>query len=172
MILNHFIKGRLYGRDLIDGAEFETVGGKTVKISKDSSNHISVDRAKIVEAEVFVYNLGTMFYIDDVLHPIDLQNDFKPNEALNSDLSDEVQLSEEAFTTEIPIMIEKLSTKSNREPTTLEYRSTHFTTRDDVEFVPSINTGFSDDIEDFSTSDSYVTPKALPSRYHAPPPKK
>ena len=44
MILNHFVKGRLYDRDLKNGEAFETVGGKTLKITRDSSDHVFVNR--------------------------------------------------------------------------------------------------------------------------------
>lgn len=34
--------------------------------------NVSVNHANIVQSEIFVYNLGTMFYIDQVLYPDDL----------------------------------------------------------------------------------------------------
>lgn len=69
MLLHHFVKGRLYNRDLRDGEVFETIGGGHIKIScTPGSNATSVNNAKITESEVFVYNLGTMFYIDDILY--------------------------------------------------------------------------------------------------------
>ncbi|XP_023302703.2 uncharacterized protein LOC111684736 [Lucilia cuprina] len=69
MLLNHFVKGRLYNRDLKDNEVFETIGGGHIKITRNpGSNATSVNNAKITESEVFVYNLGTMFYIDDILY--------------------------------------------------------------------------------------------------------
>uniref|UniRef100_A0A1A9VH77 FAS1 domain-containing protein n=1 Tax=Glossina austeni TaxID=7395 RepID=A0A1A9VH77_GLOAU len=69
MLLNHFVKGRLYNRDLRDNEVFETIGGGHIKITRNpGSNATSVNNAKIIESEVFVYNLGTMFYIDDILY--------------------------------------------------------------------------------------------------------
>ncbi|XP_058977392.1 uncharacterized protein LOC131800377 [Musca domestica] len=69
MLLNHFVKGRLYNRDLKDNEVFETIGGGHIKITRNpGSNATSVNNAKIIESEVFVYNLGTMFYIDDILY--------------------------------------------------------------------------------------------------------
>lgn len=67
MLLNHFVKGRLYDRDLQNDSVFETVGGQLLKIHRTGSN-VTVNQANIIESEVFVYNLGTMFYIDDVLY--------------------------------------------------------------------------------------------------------
>ena len=33
------------------------------------AGNVTVNHAHIVESEVFVYNLGTMYYIDDILYP-------------------------------------------------------------------------------------------------------
>lgn len=68
LLLNHFVKGRLYDRDLKDGVEFETVGGEVLKIHRRSDSNVTVNQANIIESEMFVYNLGTMFYVDDVLY--------------------------------------------------------------------------------------------------------
>ncbi|XP_013104316.1 uncharacterized protein LOC106084900 [Stomoxys calcitrans] len=69
MLLNHFVKGRLYNRDLKDNEVFETIGGGHIKVTRNpGSNATSINNAKITESEVFVYNLGTMFYIDDILY--------------------------------------------------------------------------------------------------------
>lgn len=177
LILNHFVKGRLYNRNLLEGEVFETVGGKPLKITKDAKGQVSVNRAKIVESEIFVYNLGTMFYIDDVLYPNTLKNEVKTiTQAPNHNKNRESESGEDFYTTEMSIFSDKeenFSTKSNREPTTSEYRSVMsalLTTRSDVEFVPN---EFSEFVEEFSVSDSYVTPKALPLQSkNSPPPKK
>ncbi|TDG43912.1 hypothetical protein AWZ03_009662 [Drosophila navojoa] len=69
MLLNHFVRGRLYNRDLRDNEVFETIGGGHLKITRNpGSNYTSVNNAQITESEVFVYNLGTMYYIDDILY--------------------------------------------------------------------------------------------------------
>ncbi|XP_067623187.1 uncharacterized protein [Eurosta solidaginis] len=69
MLLNHFVRGRLYDRDLRDNEVFDTIGGGHIKITRNpGSNATSVNNAKITESQVFVYNLGTMFYIDDILY--------------------------------------------------------------------------------------------------------
>jgi len=187
MILNHFVKGRLYSRDLKNDAVFETVGGKTLKISKHSSDHVFVNDARIVESEVFVYNLGTMYYIDDIFYPEIMEQKFKlatqttPKAREDKDERDDRENSEsleDFYTTEMPNIMEqdeKLSTKSNREPTTPEHHSVFhafLTTRADVEFVPSAFSEFSDEVEDFSNAEVFITPKALPSRLISSPPKK
>ncbi|CAH1368674.1 hypothetical protein MTP99_010151 [Tenebrio molitor] len=66
ILLNHFVKGRLYDKDLKDGIELTTLGNKTIGI-KRTKDKVKVNDATIVESEVFVYNLGTMFYTDKVL---------------------------------------------------------------------------------------------------------
>jgi hypothetical protein len=176
LILNHFVKGRLYHRNLKQDEVFETISGKTLKVSRDSSGQVSINRAKIVESEIFVYNLGTMFYIDDVLHPETLKNEVKAITQAPNHTKKRENESTEDFTTEMTIFSEseeKLTTKTNREPTTSEYRSilsALLTTRSDVELVPN---EFSEFAEEFSVSDSFVTPKALPLQsYQSAPPKK
>lgn len=167
MMLNHFVKGRLYNRDLTEGQVFESVGGKQLHITRDSSGHVYVNRAKVVISEVFVYNLGTMYYIDDILYPETLEMEYKTVTPSAKDREDSGS-SEEFFTTETPIYIEK-------EPTTPEHHSilqTLLTTNADVEFVPSEFSEFTGGIEDFSNSETLNTPKALPSRFVVSPPKK
>ncbi|XP_067003374.1 periostin [Anabrus simplex] len=66
VLLNHFVKGRLYKRDLTDGKVLHTLGNKTIHIRRHGDT-ITVNDADIVESEVFVYNLGTMYYINRVL---------------------------------------------------------------------------------------------------------
>lgn len=66
LLLNHFVAKRLYARDLQNGSTFTTLGNKTITISRNHGS-ISINNARVVKSEVFVYNLGTMFYIDHVL---------------------------------------------------------------------------------------------------------
>ncbi|CAH0557354.1 unnamed protein product [Brassicogethes aeneus] len=66
ILLNHFVKGRLYDKDLKNDEKLNSLGNKTIVIKRDKEN-VTVNEATIVESEVFVYNLGTMFYIDTVL---------------------------------------------------------------------------------------------------------
>lgn len=172
LVLNHFVKGRLYNRDLLQDEVFETVGGRPLKITKDSAGQVSVNRAKIVESEVFVYNLGTMFYIDDVLYPETLKDEVKTiTQEPNHNKKRENESTEDFYTTEMStIYEEKTSTKSNREPTTSssEYKSilsALLTTRADVELVPN-------EFSEFA-SESFVTPNALALQsIHSSPPKK
>lgn len=182
LILNHFVKGRLYDRNLKNDEVFETFGGKPIKISRIIPGQVTVNRANIVESENFVYNLGTMFYIDDVLYPEILQGEVKTlTESPNHNKKRENDSSEDNsdfYTTEMSIfsdLAEKISTKSTKESTTSSYRtqiSSLLTTRSDVEMVPSRFTELSGSEEDFLLQDGVVTPKALPLRFNLTPPKK
>ncbi|KAL1490359.1 hypothetical protein ABEB36_013070 [Hypothenemus hampei] len=67
ILLNHFVKGRLYNKDLANGTVLLTLGNRTLTINRSTDN-VHINEALILESEVFVYNLGTMFYIDKVLY--------------------------------------------------------------------------------------------------------
>ncbi|XP_031342994.1 uncharacterized protein LOC116170630 [Photinus pyralis] len=82
VLLNHFVKGRLYDRDLKDGTELLSLGNSTIKIAR-KKERVDVNDAVIVESEVFVYNLGTMFYIDKVLFS---KRDFLPTSTIANDI--------------------------------------------------------------------------------------
>ncbi|CAG9854830.1 unnamed protein product [Phyllotreta striolata] len=71
ILLNHFVKGRLYDKDLTDGLRLESLGNRTIAVKRTDKGEVYINDAKIVESEVFVYNLGTMFYIDTVLFTTD-----------------------------------------------------------------------------------------------------
>lgn len=142
MLLNHFVKGRLYDRDLKDHEVFETLGGEAVKIQRLFRN-VTVNNANIIETEIFVYNLGTMFYIDDILYSDILKDEIPP--------------------------IRERTTASSFYPNQNDYK---YSTAPDVETVPSeyIETSGNDD--DFLLQDDeIVTPRALPVKYEYYSPK-
>lgn len=66
LLLNHIVPTRLYNRDLINGQQFKTLGGKIIHVKREGEN-VTISDANVIESEVFVYNLGTMYYIDKVL---------------------------------------------------------------------------------------------------------
>lgn len=78
MLLNHFVKGRLYDRDLKDGIALQTLGNQTIYIKRDDVRSL-VNNATIVESEIFVYNLGTMFYINRLLFAENLSLPLTPS---------------------------------------------------------------------------------------------
>ncbi|CAH1108997.1 unnamed protein product [Psylliodes chrysocephalus] len=93
ILLNHFVKGRLYDRDLTDGLQLESLGNKTIAVNRTDKGEVYINDAKIVESEVFVYNLGTMFYIDKVLFT-------NPNLLSNASSVTTESTSSRPFTTE------------------------------------------------------------------------
>nr|CAD7444248.1 unnamed protein product [Timema bartmani] len=66
ILLNHFVKGRLYSKDLTEGKQLHTLGDKVISVGNNDGG-VMVNNANILESEIFVYNLGTMYYIDRVL---------------------------------------------------------------------------------------------------------
>ncbi|KAJ8960998.1 hypothetical protein NQ318_020302 [Aromia moschata] len=51
ILLNHFVKGRLYDKDLKDGSVLTTLGNKTIAVKR--SDQVYINDATIVESEVF-----------------------------------------------------------------------------------------------------------------------
>ncbi|XP_055916898.1 uncharacterized protein LOC129949455 [Eupeodes corollae] len=151
MLLNHFIRGRLYDRDLKDGEVFEAIGGGSVKITRRPGSNVTVNNAKITESEVFVYNLGTMFYLSDVLYS-DILREYvsvKPQAGSNNNF----EASGHGVNTR---------TSSVAPPTDVEIVPNEF-------FTEQSGTGdFSMHDED---EDEVITPKALPVRFNFEPPK-
>ncbi|CAH1183688.1 unnamed protein product [Phaedon cochleariae] len=140
ILLNHFVKGRLYDRDLTDGSRLTTLGNKTITI-KRTQDKVNVNQATIVESEVFVYNLGTMFYIDKVLFT--LSNTLLPNTSTNISTSTSTQKSVEttlpAFTTRSNVekVPEELVGESGTLPDILLTEET--TTEDDIATMTATN---------------------------------
>lgn len=99
-LLSHFVNVRLYKKDLKDGAVFKNVNGETLNF-KNQQGTFKVNQARIIESEVFVYNLGTMYFIDDILFPETVSKRQKKDNIPN--LSDESLVDEDEFyTTEMP----------------------------------------------------------------------
>lgn len=151
MLLNHFVRQRLYDKDLVNDEVFETIGGKPIKIqrSQDISN-VTVNNVLIIEAEVFVYNLGTMFYINDILYPEIVQETLKaPLEEVSDGVGNKESTTErkpldvEVFTVNDPAETNLGKTATETEDTTIR----------EVE---------EDDEE-------IITPRALPVKYQIEP---
>jgi hypothetical protein len=110
LLINHFVPVRLYEGDLINGQQFKTLGGKTIHVKRQGGN-ATINDANIVESEVFVYNLGTMYYIDKVLF---ITKDDIPlvTEATEPE-------SSTAWTSELPHDVEALPSELTEESGTL-----------------------------------------------------
>lgn len=68
LLLSHFVKGRLYIKDLKDNTTLETLSGYNLTVSNKQGN-ISIENVNLTDSssEVFVYNLGTLFPVSDLL---------------------------------------------------------------------------------------------------------
>lgn len=163
LLLNHFIKGRLYDRDLKDGEVLETIGGTPVKIHRSFDNNVTVNSAKIVESEVFVYNLGTMFYVNDVLYPELLKDEVTALTGIKNVDKNVPEESGDVYTTE---------TNQVEPSSSTTHRTLFYTTSADVEIVPlefTEQSGSEDDV--LLQDDEIITPKALPVKYYYSPKK-
>jgi hypothetical protein len=110
LLLNHFVPTRLYNRDLINGQQFKTLGGKTIHVKREGEN-VTISDANVIESEVFVYNLGTMYYIDKVLFIA--KDDFPAT-------TEAIELgSSAAWTSELPYDVETLPSELTEERGTL-----------------------------------------------------
>jgi hypothetical protein len=110
LLLNHFVPTRLYNRDLINGQQFKTLGGKTIHVKREGEN-VTIGNANIIESEVFVYNLGTMYYIDRVL--------FTTSDDILVTTEAAVPESSTTWTSELPHDVEALPSELTEESGTL-----------------------------------------------------
>lgn len=152
MLLNHFIRGRLYDRDLKDGEVFETIGGGSIKITRRPGSNVTVNNAKITESEVFVYNLGTMFYLSDVLYS-DILREYVSIKS-HSGINNNFEASGHGV---------NLRTSSIAPPSDVEIVPNEF-------FTEQSGTG-DFPMHDEEIEDEIITPKALPVRFNFEPPK-
>ncbi|XP_059486008.1 uncharacterized protein LOC132202815 isoform X2 [Neocloeon triangulifer] len=68
--LRHLVKGRLYMKELIPDFKVQTLDNSTLTFKqKDDKQFVSLGEleAQIVEGNYFVYNLGTIFFVDTIL---------------------------------------------------------------------------------------------------------
>lgn len=171
LLLNHFIKGRLYDRDLKDSEVLDTIGGMPVKIHRGFDNNVTVNSARIVESEVFVYNLGTMFYVDDVLYPELLKDEVTAITEIKNPDKNVPEDGADIFTTD-PGQPDHTSSTTPATGVTSTTHRTFFTTSADVEIVPLEFTEQNGNDEDFLLQDDeIITPKALPVKYYYSPKK-
>lgn len=175
MLLNHFVRGRLYDRDLTNGALLETIGGSVVTIKRQPNGNVTVNNANIVESEVFVYNLGTMFYIDNVLYANYLLGNPASTDTPPSKARETTTIAAATDAQVTPVAGVRVSTASSAAGN----RNKLMTTVPDAELVPDnvitakpkrttmTNTASVED--DFMMDDDeIVTPRALPVLLNVP----
>lgn len=116
-----------------------------------------MNHAKIVESEVFVYNLGTMYYIDDVLYPDVLESTVKQTDLPPTTASPSTTFSFKYTTSaDIEQIPAELVTESNDDG------------RKDILLQDTPN---DDDDEEEEDDDEIVTPRVLPVYFMEPPKK-
>ncbi|KAI5702426.1 hypothetical protein M8J76_001167 [Diaphorina citri] len=84
LLLSHFVKGRLYVKDLKDNLTLESLAGYNLTVHNKQGN-ISIQTASLTNSsEMFVYNLGTMFPINHLLYNL---TDIEPTTTGTPDLT-------------------------------------------------------------------------------------
>lgn len=119
--------------------------------------NVTVNRANIIESEIFVYNLGTMFYIDQILYSEILSDAIKQtvdgnNSGHGKSTNNKVPTS--SVDTEIVIPASDLPGESIEKRNNNHHNHNHNNDDDDE----------ADDDSHFQ-DDEIVTPRALPVRF-------
>lgn len=137
-----------------------------------------MNHAHIVESEVFVYNLGTMYYIDDLLYPEIFDKILKAAETTTSATTLKLTTSPDAEIEQIPIDMVTQATEPGKEVFVLNERggaggsagnggaSGGPNIDDNSNLDRDLDT---DDEED--DDDEIITPRALPVQFMVDPPK-
>lgn len=112
---------------------------------------MTVNQVNIIESQVFVYNLGTMYYIDDLLYPEMLESIKQYNEATIPPVS--LTTVQSAETERIPI-------KPNEPVDSSDIR--HIQVQTDVRSDDSENNNHN---EDDDGEGEIITPRALPVHF-------
>lgn len=115
-------------------------------------NHVN-----IIESQVFVYNLGTMYYIDDLLYPEMLES-LKQYDDPTTNPPFTLTTTQASEPDRIPIEINEPSDSD---------RDMHMQTD-----VKSDDSGQLGDIEDDDIDGEIITPRALPVQYLVDQPPK
>lgn len=128
-----------------------------------STGNVTVNHAHIVESEVFVYNLGTMYYIDDILYPEALAN---ISDAATTTVPTTLKLttSPDADIEQVPIEIVTQSGEQGKDIFVLNERGGNIDENSDFDHDL--------DSDDEDADDEIVTPRALPVQFMIEPPKK
>lgn len=122
-----------------------------------------MNHAQIVESEVFVYNLGTMYYINDILYPEVLD---KISDMATTTVSTALKLttSPDAEIEQVPIEIVTQSGEQGKDIFVLNERGGNIDESSDFDHDL--------DSDDEDGDDEIVTPRALPVQFMIEPPKK
>lgn len=123
-----------------------------------------MNHANIVESEVFVYNLGTMYYIDDLLYP----------EVLDSIVKKTDLPTTTAFPTTFNAKLSTIAEFVEQVPGEVFTEQSNIESGKDILVLNERGGGAVDDFDsdEEEDDDEIVTPRALPVRFMIEPPKK
>lgn len=119
----------------------------------DSVGNVTVNQVNIIESQVFVYNLGTMYYIDDLLYPEMLESIKRYDDEPSTNPPFTLTTIQGSETDRIPIEI-NVPNDSDRD------KDMHMQTD-----VRSDDSRRLDDNEDDEGDGEVITPRALPVHY-------
>lgn len=129
--------------------------------------NVTVNHVQIVESEVFVYNLGTMYYIDDLLYPEVLDKITKASDlptTTNIPTTFKLTTSPDADIEPVPAAVTQ-SAEQGKDIFVLNERGGNIDESSDFDHDL-------DDADDEEDDDEIVTPRALPVQFMIEPPKK
>lgn len=135
-------------------------------MNPNRTGNVTVNRANIIESEVFVYNLGTMYYIDDVLYPEVFDKIAKDGHLPSTTVATTLKLtvSPDADIEQVPLDAVTQPNERAKDIIVLNERGGNIDEGSDFDHDLDDN----DDDDD----DEIVTPRALPLQYMIDPPKK
>ncbi|XP_046385802.1 uncharacterized protein LOC124155760 [Ischnura elegans] len=69
ILYNHMVVGRVFDKELKVGANFTTLGNKTITVCS-SEDAMWLNGAKIIESNLIIYDLGVMIIVDKPVFPL------------------------------------------------------------------------------------------------------
>lgn len=121
-----------------------------------------MNNAIVIESEVFVYNLGTMYYISDILYPEVIESMMRPaNSISTTTVSTRLTTNPDADIEPIPseLTTESGDMRRNKDILLLNERD------------GAGGLGDSSDFDSEEDDGEIITPRALPVRFFNEPPK-
>lgn len=137
-----------------------------------------MNHAHIVESEIFVYNLGTMYYIDDLMYPEIFDKILKAADTTTSAPTTlKLTTSPDAEIEQVPIEIVTQSTEPGKDIFVLNERGGGASAGGsanggggNIDGNSNIDRDLDTDEED-DDDDEVITPRALPVQFMVDPPK-
>lgn len=130
-----------------------------------------MNHARIVESEVFVYNLGTMYYIDDILYPEIFDKTIKAADTTTSiPTTLKLTTSPDAEIEQIPIdIVTQSSEQSGKDIFALNEHGRGG--GPNIDGNRNLDHGLDADEDEEDDDDEVITPRALPVQFMIEPPK-